>query len=153
MSTTDFIERVRDRCGLSDTAAAEPIAVAVLTELGRHLSGPSARRLSEGLPEAFALPLRQTSETAAPGGVDEFYARVQGHGALSGLDPAAAVGGVGRALAETADAEAVDAAREQLPAPLRTLLALQTDEGDTSQQMAGGPIEPDAPNIAGPDVP
>jgi hypothetical protein len=43
----------------------------VLEALARHVSGPDARRLAEGLPQEYALPLLRASELAEPG---DFYA-------------------------------------------------------------------------------
>jgi hypothetical protein len=63
--------------------------------------------------------------------------------------PAAVVARL-RALAETADA--VRSAREQLPMELRELLETAV-KGAAAHAMAGGPIEPDAPNVARPDRP
>jgi hypothetical protein len=45
--------------------------MAVLEALAAHVSGPDARRLAEGLPEQYALPLLRASEVAEPG---DFYA-------------------------------------------------------------------------------
>jgi hypothetical protein len=45
--------------------------MAVLQALATHVSGPDARRLAEGLPEQYALPLLRGSEVAEPG---DFYA-------------------------------------------------------------------------------
>src|SRR4051794_15705789 len=72
----DFLERVRANAGLPDEQSAEAAATAVLEQLAEHLAGPSARDLSEGLPQEYALPLRRTSETAQGGGLEEFYAGV-----------------------------------------------------------------------------
>ncbi|MBD0283398.1 MAG: hypothetical protein ICV69_14575 [Thermoleophilaceae bacterium] len=56
------------------------------------------------------------------------------------------------ALAETADREAIEGAREQLTAELRRLWAPES-EGDTSQVLSSGPMDPDAPDVAGPERP
>jgi uncharacterized protein (DUF2267 family) len=151
-SVEEFTEHVRQRSGLQEADAAQRAAVTVLEVLGEHLTGSAARRLGEGLPEAFALPLRQTSETAQAGGLDEVYAEIERR-SDPGTDVPAVVSGVARTLAETADSEAVESAREQLPAPLRGLLATTTDEPATAERMAAGPIDGDAPNVAGPDRP
>jgi hypothetical protein len=45
--------------------------MAVLEALATRVSGPDARRLAEGLPEQYALPLLRASELAEPG---DFYA-------------------------------------------------------------------------------
>jgi hypothetical protein len=45
--------------------------MAVLESLAAHVSGPDARRLAEGLPKEYALPLLRASEVAEPG---DFYA-------------------------------------------------------------------------------
>lgn len=145
----DFSTRVRIRAGIADDEDARRLATAVLETLGDHLSGAVARRLAEPLPEPFALPLRRTSETAQPGGLDAFYDAVAERSGFP--DAAASVGPVLRALVEVADRDAVLAARDQLPDELTPLLQVDEREGDTSTQMAGGPIEPDAPNVAGPD--
>jgi hypothetical protein len=58
--------------------------------------------------------------------MDEFYAAVSERSGL--LEAAGAVGAVLRAVAETADPDAVESAREQLPAELRGLLATETRE-------------------------
>jgi uncharacterized protein (DUF2267 family) len=147
-----FTEQVRERSGLQDADAAQRAAIAVLEVLGGHLTGAAARRLGDGLPETFALPLRQTSETAQPGGLDEIYAEIERRSDPS-TDVPAVVSGVARTLCETADPKAVESAREQLPAPLRVLLATTVEEGPTAQPMAAGPIDGDAPNVAGPDRP
>ena len=117
-----FSSRVRELAGLADNGDAHRISVAVLGTLADHLTGPAARALADDLPEPFAQPLTQTGESGEPGGMDEFYAAVSERSGL--YDAAGAVGAVLRTLAETADAGAVESAREQLPAELRPLLAL-----------------------------
>jgi uncharacterized protein (DUF2267 family) len=121
-----FSSRVRELAGLADNGDAHRVSIAVLGALAEHLTGSSARALAEGLPEPFAQPLTQTGETGEPGGMDEFYAAVSERSGL--LDAAGAVGAVLRAVAETADAGAVESAREQLPSELRALLATETRE-------------------------
>ena len=116
-----FSSRVRELAGLADNGDAHRISVAVLGTLADHLTGSAARALADDLPEPFAQPLTQTDETGEPGGMDEFYAAVSERSGL--YDAAGAVGAVLRTLAETADAGAVESAREQLPAELRPLLA------------------------------
>ena len=71
------------------------ISIAVLGALADHLTGPAARALADDLPEAFALPLKQTGEAGEPGGMDEFYAAVSERSGL--YDAAGAVGAVLRA--------------------------------------------------------
>ena len=121
-----FSSRVRELAGLADNGDAHRISIAVLGALADHLTGSAARALAEDLPEAFALPLKQTGETGEPGGMDEFYAAVSERSGL--YDAAGAVGAVLRALAETADPIAVVSAREQLPTELRGLLVTDTRE-------------------------
>jgi uncharacterized protein (DUF2267 family) len=147
----DFPNRIRAFAGLGDDDDVERPAAAVLSTLGDHLSGALARRLAEPLPEPFALPLRQAGETSEPGGLDFFYARVSERS--GGGDAARLTAAVLRALVEVSDPETVRAARDQLPDELTPLLQTQTEEGDTSAQLAAGPIEPDAPNLSGPDRP
>ena len=147
----DFATRVRTLAGLANDEDVHRVATAVLAAVGDRLSGPSARRLAEGLPERFALPLLQTGEVAEPGGMDEFYAAVSERSGI--VEAPAAVGSVLRALAETADPDALESAREQLPEELRALLQSDEREGSTAQQMVGGPVEPGAPNVTGPDRP
>jgi uncharacterized protein (DUF2267 family) len=127
-----FSSRVRELAGLADVRDAHRISIAVLGALADHLTGASARALAEQLPEPFAQPLTQAGETAEPGGMDEFYAAVSERSGL--LDAAGAVGAVLRTLAELADADAVESAREQLPAELRGLL-----ETDTREPLSRGP--------------
>jgi uncharacterized protein (DUF2267 family) len=121
-----FSSRVRELAGLADDGDAHRISIAVLGALADRLTGSAARALAGDLPEAFALPLTQTGEVGEPGGMDEFYAAVSERSGL--YDGAGAVGAVLRALAETADANAVASAREQLPTELRGLLATDTRE-------------------------
>jgi uncharacterized protein (DUF2267 family) len=116
----DFSRRVRELAGLADDEDARRVSTAVLAALGSRLTGAVARRLAEPLPAPFALPLTQAGEVAHGGGMDEFYAAVERRSGLR--DAPAAVGAVLRAVAETADADAVHAAREQLPEELRPLL-------------------------------
>src|SRR5829696_8291850 len=116
----DFSGRVRELAGLADDGDARRVAIAVLGALGAHLTGSSARELAASLPEPFALPLTETGEAGQAGGMDEFYAAVSKRSGLH--DAAGAVGAVLRALAETADPDAVRSAREQLPTELRGLL-------------------------------
>jgi uncharacterized protein (DUF2267 family) len=116
----DFSTRVRELAGLADDQDVERVATAVLSALADQLSGPSARRLAEGLPQAYALPLLQAGEVAEPGGLDRFYSVVEERSGLQ--DAPAAVGAVLRALAETAREEAVRDATEQLPDELVPLL-------------------------------
>jgi uncharacterized protein (DUF2267 family) len=120
LMSDDFSPRVRELAGLADDQDVERVATAVLSALADQLSGPAARRLAEGLPEPYALPLLQAGEVAEPGGLDRFYAVVEER---SGLREApAAVGAVLRALAETAPAPALQDATEQLPDELTALL-------------------------------
>jgi uncharacterized protein (DUF2267 family) len=116
----DFSPRVRELAGLADDQDVERVATAVLSALAGQLSGPTARRLAEGLPEPYALPLLQAGEVAEPGGVDRFYSEVEERSGLK--DAPAAVGAVLRALAETAPGAAVSSAAEQLPDELVPLL-------------------------------
>jgi uncharacterized protein (DUF2267 family) len=129
----DFTARVRELAGLADDEDARRVAVAVLEALGSHLEGAAARRLAESLPEAYAQPLDQPDEVANPGGMDEFFAAVEQRSGLR--DSPAAVGSVLRALAETADPDAVRSAREQLPAELRILLETDVREAPGSPAM------------------
>jgi uncharacterized protein (DUF2267 family) len=114
----EFSTRVRTLAGLADDHDVERVTTAVLATVGEQLSGPAARRLAEGLPEPFARPLLQTGELAEPKSMDDFYAAVAER---SGFRDAP-VAPVLRALAETADREAVASAREQLPSELGALL-------------------------------
>ena len=116
----DFSTRVRELAGLADDQDVERVATAVLSALGDHLTGPTARRLAEGLPEPYALPLLQTGELAEPDGLDRFYAAIEERSGLH--DAPAAVGAVLRALAESAPPDAVREATEQLPDELTALL-------------------------------
>jgi uncharacterized protein (DUF2267 family) len=127
----DFSRRVRQLAGFADDEDARRVATAVLGALGSHLTGPAARQLAEPLPEVFAMPLTQADEAARGGGMDEFYTAVEERSGLR--DAPAAVGAVLRALAETADPDAIRSAREQLPAELRLLLETDVRESPQTQ--------------------
>lgn len=150
--TERFLATIRDRSsGLNSDEDAIAATNAVLAQLGDYVSGDAARRLAAAAPEAFAGLLRSASREPSGGTSDEFLAAVakrQGSGDLTVA--ADHVQAVFRALAETVDRAAVASVREQLTGELRLLLADES-QGDTSQRMASGPIEPDAPNVAGPE--
>src|SRR3954469_3572451 len=116
----EFSDRVRELAGLADDQDVDRVATAVLGALADQLSGPAPRRLAEGLPEQYALPLLQAGEVAEPGGLDRFYSVVEERSGLK--DAPAAVGAVRGALAGTAPDEAVRDATEQLPDELVPLL-------------------------------
>jgi uncharacterized protein (DUF2267 family) len=114
----DFSPRVRELAGLADDQDVERVSTAVLSALADQLSGPTARRLAEGLPEAFARPLLQAGEVAEPGGADRFYSVVEERSGLRDVPVAAVL----QAVAETAPGEVVRDACEQLPEELVPLL-------------------------------
>ena len=121
---------------------------AVLGELAAYVSGAAAERLAASLPDELASALRGASGQAQGGDSGAFFAAVA---AREGSDPELAAGhvqAVFRALAQTADAESVRSVQAQLTAELQGLFADER-EGDTSQQMASGSVEPDAPKQAG----
>ena len=153
LTAEEFASRVRDSAGLSDDEVAGRAATGVLDALGRHLSGSAARRVAEGLPERFALPLAQASERAQSATVEDFYAVVQQQSGIGDAEVAGAVGATLRTLVDVADGDAVRAARDQLPVALRDLLQTDVTQPHTSEPMAAGPRDPDAPKVAGPDRP
>lgn len=84
--------------------------------------------------------------------MEGFYAAVGQRAGLPAAEVPGLVTGVMRAIADTADADAVRAVREQLTTELQVLLETETAEGDTTFRAEGGPIDPDAPNVAGPEA-
>lgn len=158
VTTEEFADLIRDRSGLSpdrlpDSQAVVQAAAGVLSTLADQVTAAAAQRLAEQLPDEFAIPLSQGSKAAEGGTMDDFYAAVGQRAGLEGAAVPGLVTGVMRAIAETADADAVRGVRDQLTTELRVLLQAETGEGDTTFRAAGGPIEPDAPNVAGPEAP
>lgn len=153
ITADQFADTVRERAGLPDRSEADRAAADVLAVLGGQLTGAAARRLAEGLPDRYRAPLTQGGEVAGAGGLEEFYAAVAARSPGSADEVPALVAGVLRALVEVTAPAAVDAAREQLTAELRTLLQPRSSEQPTAQQQVAGPRDPGAQNLAGPEAP
>ncbi len=127
-------------------------ASGVLSTLADQVTGAAAQRLAEELPEGFRAPLAQGTKVSEGGTMEGFYATVAERADVSDADVPGLVTGVMRAIAETADPDAIRGVREQLTTELQVLLQTDTGEGDTTFRGEGGPIVPDAPNVAGPDA-
>lgn len=158
LTTEEFADLIRDRSGLPpdrlpDSAAVAQAAAGVLATLADQVTAAAAQRLAEQLPDDFATPLSQGSKASEAGTMEGFYAAVGERAGIDGADIPGLVAGVMRAIAETADADAIRGVREQLTTELQVLLQTETGEGDTTFRGEGGPIEPDAPNVAGPEAP
>ncbi len=158
ITTGEFAALIRDRSGLApgrlpDTEAVVQASTGVLATLADQVTAAAAQRLAEQLPDGFAAPLAQGSQASEAGTMEGFYAAVGERAGIDGADVPGLVAGVMRAIAETADADAIRGVREQLTTELQVLLQTETGEGDTTFRGEGGPIEPDAPNVAGPEAP
>ena len=151
----EFLRTVRARADdLDSREAAIGATNAVLAELGGYVTGAAAERLVGAVPDAFRRVLRDAPAQAAGGDSGAFFSAVAARERLDDETVAAGhVQAVLRAVAEHADDDALRAVQEQLTAELRVLLAADEREGDTSQRLAAGPIDPEAPNVAGPERP
>jgi uncharacterized protein (DUF2267 family) len=123
-------------------------ANAVLGALGTYVSGAAAETLAASLPSELSSALRGGSRQAQGGESGGFFAAVAAREATAADVAAGHVQAVFRAIAQTADPQSVRSVRDQLTSELQALLADER-EGDTSQQMAAGSVEPDAPKQAG----
>ena len=95
---------------------------AVLAELSSYVTGPAAQRLAPAVPEEVRAPLDDAAGPATGGASDEFFAGVAEREEGGDLGTAAHhVQAVLRAIADTADLDAVRAVREQLSADLRRI--------------------------------
>ncbi len=158
VTTGEFTDLIRNRSGLApdrlaDSQTVVQAAAGVLATLADQVTAAAAQRLAEQLPDDFATPLSQGSKTSEAGTMEDFYAAVGQRAGLHDADVPGVVAGVMRAIAETADADAIRGVREQLTTELQVLLQTETGEGDTTFRAEGGPIDPDAPNVAGPEAP
>jgi uncharacterized protein (DUF2267 family) len=119
-----FASAVRSRApDLKDQERVRAAAEAVLSQLGRYVTGPAAQRLAAAVPELLRHPLDNASGLGSGGESDDFFAAVAAAEATDDLTTAAGhVQAVFRAIAETADPYAVRAVREQLTSELRVLL-------------------------------
>jgi uncharacterized protein (DUF2267 family) len=121
-----FATAVRSRApDLDSDERVREAAEAVLSQLGRYVTGPAAQRLAPAMPEELRFPLDNASGQGNGGESDDFFAAVAAAERSDDLTTAAGhVQAVFRAIADTADPDAVRAVREQLTSELRVLLAL-----------------------------
>ncbi|MBA2442411.1 MAG: DUF2267 domain-containing protein [Rubrobacter sp.] len=116
MQYSEFVQRVKDRIGITSTSEAEIAINATLTTLGERITGGEANDLAAQLPEELKDPLTSSSSSEAEDfGLAEFYRRVTEREGLSVKESTEHARAVMGALSEAASGGELRDVQSQLP--------------------------------------